>query len=102
MTGKLSTKVVDEDGQRLAEMLGAALPKITCQACKSSSFSLLKSTNRDLLTAVHYYDGSNPLPQQFTQTLAIACNNCGYVMHFVMPAVKKLAQDKGWQDPQDG
>jgi predicted nucleic-acid-binding Zn-ribbon protein len=87
--------------QRLAGMFDAALPKISCQACKKAEFTLLNAPDGDYLTAVHYYAGSDPIPKKFTQTIAVACSNCGYVMHFILPAVKKLALENGWQDKND-
>jgi hypothetical protein len=83
---------------RLAAMFDAAIPEPKCIVCGHMDFSLLVSPKPRLITAVHYFEGSDPVPKQFTQTLAVACKNCGYVMQFAMPAIKALAKRSGWQD----
>jgi hypothetical protein len=86
------------DSSRLAAMFDAAIPKPKCVICSHKDFSLLVSSKPGLITAVHYFEGSDPVPKQFTQTLAVACKNCGYVMHFAMPAIRALAERSGWRD----
>jgi hypothetical protein len=82
------TEVDLGEGVRLT---GVDLPSFKCAACMQNGFTILDGGG-SLTTAIHLYRDADPLPKKFSETVMVACTNCGHTMTFVKLFLRNYVQ----------
>ena len=78
--------------KNIEDLINRAVPDFHCPACRGQRFELLNDFESHAMAQLNVYVGAGPDRAAFIPTLAMICEDCGFVAQFANEALQKKAE----------